>query len=257
MLLVPVDRDVGHKDAAYAGTQPTSQETEEECVELGGIRDPAMVSGVQPSASLLAGKEEVDEEDEEEEEGDDDEEETTDGEAEDDPSPGAVTFGHRDSKAEQAEWEHIPLPGALQAEVETAKESTTSQEERATIRRAPSASWGARKWRVTNVRRQGSVAGILHLSEETLIFKSERNEVDGNEDATAAGLQQLAGRAWRWRLERLTQVKLAPSSTWKRNMLISIPLVSLSSRVFYFYTIPSAGLRIPFALYRYIFGGFC
>jgi len=125
MLLVPVDRDVGHKDAAYAGAQPTSQETEEGRGDLGGIRDPAMESGVQPSASLLEGK---DEEEEEEEEGAEDEGEVTDGEVECDPtpSPGADTFGISGTKGDRAEWEHIPLPGALQAEMETASQSAAT-----------------------------------------------------------------------------------------------------------------------------------
>ncbi len=213
MLLVPVDKDVGHEDAAYAGTQPASQETEEGRGDAGGIRDPAMESGVQPSASLLAGKEE-DEEDEEDE-GEEDEGEVTDGEVECDPSPspGAETFGISGTKGDRAEWEHIPLPGALQAEMETVSQSAAaSQQHQPTIQRAPSASWGARKWAVTNVLRQGSVPGILYLLQETLVFKSERNEMEGDERPTAAGLQQHTGQTWRWRLERLTQVKLVQYS---------------------------------------------
>lgn len=195
MLLVPVDTDVGHADEAYAGLTPRAGDGD-------AHQDPALLSGVQPSKSLLAG---IDFNDD----GDD---EVTDGEVEiDQTSAPAESFGHGGASAEPAEWEHIPPPGALQVESEVSAQSAASRQEQEGVR--PTSTDGCAssqrifgKWRATNVFRQVSVPGILYLFEGGLVFESERNEVEDSEAATAAGRQQDAGQTWRWRLERLTQV---------------------------------------------------
>lgn len=194
MLLVPVDTDVGHADEAYAGTTPRPSDGD-------AHRDPAMMSGVQPSKSLLTG---VD--------FNDDDDEVTDGEVENDQSSSAAeSFGHGGASAEPAEWEHIPPPGALQVESVVSVQSTASQQEQENV--APTSTGGCAsvqrvfgRWRVTNVLRQGSVPGVLYLFAESLVFESERNEVEDSEQATATGL--LAEQTWRWRLGRLTQVRM-------------------------------------------------
>lgn len=193
MLLVPVDTDVGHADEVYAGAHPRRSDD--------AHLDPAMMSGVKPSVSLLAG---VD--------FNDDDDEVTDGEVENDQSYApAESFGHGGASAEPAEWEHIPPPGALQVET-AAVQSAVSQHEQENVE--PTSTGGCAssqrvfgKWRATNVLRQGSVPGILYLFEESLVFESERHEIEDSEEA-AAGLQQHAGQTWRWRLERLTQVTM-------------------------------------------------
>eukprot|EP00752_Nemacystus_decipiens_P002115 g2019.t1 len=194
MLLVPVDTDVGHADEAYAGTTRRPGDGD-------AHRDPAMISGVQPSRSLLAGVDFIFDDDE-----------VTDGEVDNDQSSSAAeSFGHAGATAEPAEWEHIPPPGALQVESVVSVQSTASQQEQEHV--TTTATGGSAssqrvfgRWRATNVLRQGSVPGILYLFEESLVFEGERNEIEDSDEAAAAG--PLAGQTWRWRLGRLTQVHL-------------------------------------------------
>lgn len=194
MLLVPVDVDVGHADEANAGTNPRPSDGD-------GYRDPAMMSGVQPSKSLLAG---VD--------FNDDDDEVTNGEVENDQSSyAAESFGHGGASAAPAEWEHFPPPGAWQAESVVSVQSAASQQEQEIVMPTSTGGYASSqrvfgKWRATNVLREGSVPGILYLFDESLVFESERNEIEDSEEATVTGLQQLAGQTWRWRLGRLTQV---------------------------------------------------
>lgn len=199
MLLVPVDADVGHADEAYAGTNPRSGDGDSH-------QDPAMVSGVQPSKSLLAGVDFHDDDDE-----------ITDGEAENDQSSfAAESFGHAGASSEPAEWEHIPPPGAVQVESVVSVQLAANQQEQESAVPTSTGGFSQRvfgKWRVTNVLKQGSVPGKLYLFEESLVFESERNEIEGSEEATAPELQQQAGLTWRWRLGRLTQVKVTVDSS--------------------------------------------
>ncbi|CAM9130173.1 unnamed protein product, partial [Hapterophycus canaliculatus] len=187
MLLVPVNRDVTHKEAAYAGTRWRSDDTSDVLATNGEARrDASLVSGLKPSASLLAGKV-------------DDDEEETDGEAEFVNRPAAVTFGLGGSDEEPTEsWEDITHPSALQAEIDVAAQSAASQQEWEDIQPMLSSRGGLRgrvcqgllgKWRATRVLREGSLYGVLYLFQESLVFTSE--------EATEA-----------WRLERLTQLHL-------------------------------------------------
>lgn len=187
MLLVPVDKDVSHKDAAYAGTRRTSDGTSDLLATNGeGRGDVGLVSGLKPSASLLAG--EVD-----------DDEEETDGEAEFVCRPAAVTFGlDGNSEVPTESWEDVTHPSALQAEIDVAAQSASSQQEWEDIQPMLSSRGcvGGRigqgllgKWRATRVLREASLPGVLFLFEESLVFRSE--------EATEA-----------WRLERLTQLHL-------------------------------------------------
>lgn len=201
MLLVPVDTDAGHADEAYAGTNPRPGDDD-------AHQDSGIVSGVQPSKSLLAGADY-----------NDDDDEVTDGEVENGQSSSAAeSFGHGGAFAEPAEWEHIPPPGALQVEsvVSVQPEPSAIQREQETV--MPTSAGGCSssqrvfgKWPATNVLRQGSVPGVLYLYEESLVFESERSEIEDSEEATATWLQQHAGKTWRWRLGRLTQVTHVPA----------------------------------------------
>lgn len=207
MLLVPVVRVVDHRNAAYEEAQPRSDDAP--LLASGGdthadAKTPQMMSGLQPSASLLAGEVGFA----------DDDEVVTDGEAEYDRSP-AVTFGLGGGEKELAGWEDVTCPSALEAEIEAAVQSAANQHEWEDIRpiSASPGGGGVRvyqsllgKWRATNVLRHGSLPGMLYLFEETLVFKGEWNQSDGSEEAAAVWLKQLAGQIWRWRLERLTQV---------------------------------------------------
>lgn len=207
MLLVPVDTRVDHTNAAYEGAKPTSGDVS--LLGSGGdahpdAKNPRLIPGIQPSASLLAGEVGFA----------DDDEVVTDGEVEYDRSP-AITFGLGGEEEEPAGWEDITCPSALEAEIEAAVQSAANQHEWEDIRPI-SASSGGRgtrgyqtlvgKWRATNVLRQGSLPGTLYLFEESLVFKGEWNQSEGGEEAATVWLKQITGQTWRWRLERLTQV---------------------------------------------------
>ncbi|CAM9496985.1 unnamed protein product, partial [Ectocarpus fasciculatus] len=204
MLLVPIDEDVSHKDAAYAGMTPSSGDP---CQLLSSDddvhRDARLMSGLKPSASLLSG-------------GSfgfvDDDEEETDGEVEQYDRPPADSFGLRgteeDSDPDPAEWQDVSRLSASQAEIEAASQSAANQLEWQDIQPSGRVQRLCGQWRATNVLRQGSLPGVLYLFEESLVFKCQLNESEGSEEAAAGWLTQHAGQSWRWRLERLTQLHL-------------------------------------------------
>lgn len=187
MLLVPVDKDVSHKEAASPGTKRRSDGTSDVLgTSSEARRGASLVSGLKPSASLLAG--EVD-----------DDEDETDGEAGCVSRPAAVTFGLGGSDEEPTDsWEDVTHPSALQAEIDVVARSAANQHELEDIQPMLSSrgDLGRRiyqdllgKWRATRVLREGSLSGVVYLFEESLVFRSA--------EATEA-----------WRLERLTQLHL-------------------------------------------------
>lgn len=224
MLLVPIDEDVSHKDAAYAGMTPSSGDP---CQLLSSDddvhRDARLVSGLKPSASLLSG-------------GSfgfvDDDEEETDGEVEQYDRPPADSFGLRgteeDPDPDPAEWQDVSRLSASQAEIEAASQSAANQLEWQDIQPSGRVQRLCGQWRATNVLRQGSLPGVLYLFEESLVFKCQPNESEGSEEASAGWLTQHAGQSWRWRLERLTQVPLVQliffmSNAWQSKTVAEFP----------------------------------
>lgn len=169
MLLVPIDRDVGHKDASYAETVGGNG-SDAGLPRDDALSDALIFSALKPSASLLAG--EVGFVDDDEEEG------------------GSAETGPRS---------HLVAP-LKEAEV-VPTESTSSG-----VGGGRSFQGLRGKWKVTNVLRQGSVPGTLYLFEDTLVFQSEPDAMELNDEANVDRPIQLTGKIWRWRLERLTQV---------------------------------------------------
>ncbi|CAM9566448.1 unnamed protein product, partial [Ectocarpus sp. 13 AM-2016] len=204
MLLVPIDEDVSHKDAAYAGMTPSSGDPSQLLTSDDDVhQDGRLVSSLKPSASLLSG-------------GSfgfvDDDEEETDGEVEPYDRPPADSFGLGGTGTEEdpdlPEWQDVSHLSASQAEIEAASRSAADHLEWQDIQPSGRVQRLCGQWRATNVLRQGSLPGVLYLFEESLVFNCQPNESEGGEEATVAWLTQHAGQSWRWRLERLTQVHL-------------------------------------------------
>lgn len=207
MLLVPIDTDVGHKDASYAGTAAGPEESSQLASSEDAARQEASrLSALKPSASLLAGGVGyIDDEEEEDAEGDE--------------------VGHstrpRRSEEDHAEGEITSRPHVLQAEMKAAVQPVADQYARDDLLQKPGASVSEAggdhafetlrgEWEVTNVFRHGSVPGTLYLFEESLVFRSDPSASEGKDGAVSTWLVRQAGCTWRWRLDRLTQVTRGP-----------------------------------------------
>lgn len=207
MLLVPVDADTGHKDASYAGIPAHSGASADHVAAEDGVHKKAvLLPPLKPSASLLAGGVGF---------SDDDEEEELEGEEVGGVRPSSPMHLQGPGQG-SLEWEDITRQTASQAEIEAAVELATNQHAWDDLQPVPTSTKGGDgrafqnlhgQWAATNVLRHDSVPGTLHLFEESLVFESDSSASDSNAVVNPSWLSQHAGRRWRWRLERLTQVK--------------------------------------------------
>lgn len=206
MLLVPVDADMGHKDASYADIPARSSDSAHLVAPEDNVHNNAvLLPALKPSAALLAGEVGFSDDDEEE----------VEGEEVGDVRPPSPTHP-QGPEAATSEWEDITRQSASQAEIEAAVQLATSQHAWDDLHSVPTPTKGGGgrgfqnlqgEWAVTNVFRHGSVPGTLYLFEESLVFQSDESASDVNAEASPVWLMQHAGQKWRWRLERLTQVK--------------------------------------------------
>lgn len=190
MLLVPIDRDVGHKDESYRGTSAGVESVPQSTAPDG---DASLLPAFKPSASLLAGEVGFIDDDEEEEGGAG---RVADGSARDERE--REHSGQEDVSDTVVLQEEIeepqPIPGSLSWS--QTGNGRTSQGLRG-------------KWGATNVLREGSVPGTLYLFDETLVFQSDPSAREGSSrEANPTWSMEHGGKSWRWRLTRLTQVPL-------------------------------------------------
>lgn len=204
MLLVPIDADVHHQEASYAGINATTEDQSQVVPGDDVHRNAALLRmpGLKPSEALLAG-----------EVGfvDDDEESISDDIG---PSVGARSLALKEADRAPLEWEDISRPVALQAEIEAAVQLVATQQAWDYLQLSTSSREGGGrvlkglqgKWRATNVFRHALVPGMLYVFEQTVVFQSESNaSVDSTECKPTLPMRH-GGQTWRWRLERLTQV---------------------------------------------------
>lgn len=208
MLLVPIDSDVSHKDASYASDNADEARTSTSRAPNDYVHPSrSLLPVLKPSASLLAGETGFVDDDEEDEDVGSDEA----------GSAGSSSFTR--AQAVPPGWEEIARPSVLQAEVEAAVQSAASRYAWNELQPTPSISSSERgravrnlhgKWEATNVRRQGCVAGVLFLFDESLVFQCKPDAGETLSAPNASRLSKPAGKIWRWRLERLTQVHQVP-----------------------------------------------
>lgn len=207
MLLVPVDADMGHKDASYAGLPAHSDDSAHLASAEGGVHEKAvLLPPLKPSASLLAGEVGF---------SDDDEEEELEGEEVGEIRSSSPTRRQGPGQV-SLEWEDISRQSASQAEIDAAVELATNQHAWDDLQPVPTSTNGGDgrvfqnlhgRWSATNVLRHDSVPGTLYLFDESLVFESASRANDDNAAVNPSWLMQHAVQRWRWRLERLTQVK--------------------------------------------------
>lgn len=202
MLLVPIDVDVGHKDASYAGDKDSRQAN----VENHSTVLPALRPSVRPPAPLIGGDEDFVEDDEEEE-------------------PGGDDLWSSGQDMSLSGWEDVNRFDTQQAEIEEAVhlasigEADVHDSNPTSVATASSPAFssgyifqGLRgRWHATNVVRQGLVPGTLYLFDDILVFQASSSaeaNSNSNRGASSVCLAQFAGQTWRWRLERLTQVTI-------------------------------------------------
>lgn len=196
MLLVPIDIDVGHKDASYAGDKYSSQANVE--------NHSTVLPALKPSASLIGGDEDFVEDDEEEE-------------------PGGDDLWSSGQDMSLSGWEDVNRFDTQQAEIEEAVhlasigDADVHDSNPTSVATASSLAFssgyifqGLRgRWHATNVLRQGLVPGTLYLFDDTLVFQASSSaEANSNRGASLVCQAQFAGQTWRWRLERLTKVTI-------------------------------------------------
>lgn len=206
MLLVPVDKDVRHLDASYNGSNTSNQHARRKSRREDGMQDSALlaVPALKPSASLLAGDVVVDDEDEEEIGGKD--------EGESDQSD--VSTFVQDLELASRDSEDGVGASAFPIESEATVHKIANQQASDVLQPQSIAGSPSERtfqptrgtWKITMVLRECSVPGSLYLFADTLVFRSDS---DGSEDGNEPFLSgtRYCGRTWRWRLERLTQVR--------------------------------------------------
>ena len=223
MLLAPVDVDVGHKDASYAGDQDTTQAKPGDHSEI--------LPTLKASTSLHGGDEDFVDDDEEEEAG-------GDGHSHGD-GDGDELWSSRHEMGLSG-WEDVNRYATQQAEIEEAvhlasigqtvvRDSNPTPVAKSPPSLRPDNEYvfqGLRgRWHTTNVLREGSVPGTLYLFDETLVFQGSSSvDTDKNCEAGLTWLTQFAGQTWRWRLERLVQVTVG-----QRLLLHNVSLASISA----------------------------
>lgn len=177
MLLVPVDADMGHKDASYAAVAAHSGDSAHLVAAEDGVhKEAVLLPPLKPSASLLARGVEIS-----------DDEEEVEGEEVGNIRPSSPM---RQQGPEQVslEWEDITRQSASQAEIEAAVEQATNQHAWDDLQPVPTSKGGDGRmfrnlhgqWATTNVLRHDSVPGTLYLFEDTLVFESDSCASDGN-----------------------------------------------------------------------------
>lgn len=208
MLLVPVDKDVQHKDASYDGrSSGVRGASHSDDLEIDAHRDAVLLSvpALKPSASLLAGEVGFVDEDEDEVG------------ANDEAVPAVSGTYVTQDVAEDSpkEWEDVSRPIALQTEIEAGAQSVATLQAWDDIEPTLSSSKRGNKpfvqllrgtWSVTMVLRECSVPGTLYLFAESLVFRSELDHTEESSDPYISSHKHHGGQTWRWRLERLTQV---------------------------------------------------
>lgn len=197
MLLAPIDVDVGHKDASYAGGKDSTQTNVE--------NHSTVLPALKPSAPLIGGDEDLVEDEEDEEAGGDDlwssgQEMSLSGWEE------VNRFATQQAEIEEA----VHFASIGQADVHDSNPTSVAMASSSLAFRSGYIFQGLRgRWHATNVLRQGLVPGTLYLFDDTLVFQASSSaEASSNRGASSVCQAQFAGQTWRWRLERLTQVMI-------------------------------------------------